>query len=807
MRRLRFVTAVALVAWAVCGARAHSQPPVAEPPEAATAAPLERSSVLVLIPVQPGRPIFDLLSRGIAAEFLRGAAPPVALFVEHLFDMTAPPEVAAREFDLVKAKYAGQRIDAIIAIAHPRYLTVREDLGLSARVPLIFLAERASREVRPPNSVFVDVTATLLDSYRFLRPLFPASHDVALIGGAAAADRTANDETLVALRALLGADRVHDLTTLSLGEMRRRVDTLRPGTVLLVGSALTDRDGRRITLPILLSAVVPGHDRPIVVHNDVLLGQGVLGGALYRVEDVGARAAATTLRVLRGTAADSIGTVRLPAEYLIDARQLQQLGLPESRVPSAAQLLWREPPMWQAYRGWLIGGLSLLVLQSLLIAGLLAERRRRRESQRQLADRLRLQAVVAEISTEFANLPGDRLDAQILASLRRVGEALQIEECAILTLGPADGASRLVSRWPEGMHAPSSTSLLEEALLTWARPRLEQRQEVQVRDVARHVGALEHGDASHMDSMLFLPLSVDERVIGILALRHAFSQEWSAHVLGDLRTIGEIVATAVVRKRTDASMRQQLETLAHLNRVASLGELAASLAHELNQPLAAILSNAEVAQQLLAMSNPPVDELRDILSDVIADDERAGEIIRNMRTMLRRHQVEVEALDVNAVATEITRLLAHDVRLRSGTLAVSLGEHLPDVAMDATQLKQVLLNLVVNGVDAMASLHVRQPVELRTSAHDGGVLIEVRDQGPGIPSDILPRLFDPFFTTKPNGLGVGLAITRSIVDAAGGRIAAANAPGGGAVFSVWLPAAVARQHVTAAGMGAVGARG
>jgi C4-dicarboxylate-specific signal transduction histidine kinase len=235
-------------------------------------------------------------------------------------------------------------------------------------------------------------------------------------------------------------------------------------------------------------------------------------------------------------------------------------------------------------------------------------------------------------------------------------------------------------------------------------------------------------------------------------------------------------------------MRQQLETLAHLDRVASLGELAASLAHELNQPLAAILSNAEVAHQMLGMSPTPVEALREILADVIADDERAGRIIRNMRAMLRRHEVEAVALDVNTVATEITRLVAHDARLRCGEITLDLAAGLPEVTMDATQLKQVLLNLVLNGVDAMASLHVRQPLELRTCAGDGGVQIEVRDHGPGIHGEVLTRLFDPFFTTKPDGLGVGLAITRSIVESAGGWVAAANASGGGAVFTVWLPA-------------------
>ncbi len=173
---------------------------------------------------------------------------------------------------------------------------------------------------------------------------------------------------------------------------------------------------------------------------------------------------------------------------------------------------------------------------------------------------------------------------------------------------------------------------------------------------------------------------------------------------------------------------------------------------------------------------------------MIADDERAGDIIRNMRSMLRKVETDAVPVDVNAVATAITRLLTHDAQLRGGSLEVELGKDLPTVTIDATQLTQVMLNLVVNAVDAMAAMRVRRAVSLRTMATDGGVTIEVRDHGPGIAPDVLPRLFEPFFTTKPEGLGVGLAISRSILEAAGGRIRAENAAEGGARFLVWLPA-------------------
>ncbi len=739
----------------------------------------DRPSVLLLIPVPPGRSLFDQFSRGVAAEFLSSASVPVALSVEHLFDATASAQVSARQFEFVRAKYEGQRIDAIVAVGHPRYLDVRERLGLSSHVPLVFVAEQASRFDRPANAVFIELTSTLVDSCRFLRPLLPWPHTVALLGGSASADRETNAATLAALRVLAGEQSVVDLTDRDLAVMRQGVEALPAGSVLLMGSVLSDREGRSMTYQVLLSAVAPRRRLPVVVATDTLLGHGALGGLLYRIQEVGSKTAAVTLRLLDGESADRIGLVKLAPSPVVDAQELARFGLSEARLPPETTVMGRMPTMWEAYRPWILGGLSLLVLQTVLIAGLLAERRRRRESQRQLAERLRLQALVATVSSEFANLPGDRLEARIEECLTQVGTSLGLDGCAIFTLDAPDESARLVSRWSRPAVVARRPELADVDLIARERARLAHRLEVHARD----------GHDPAAGWILLLPLAVDEQVIGTFVLRHAFTPDWSMHVLGDLRTIGEIIATAVVRKRTDVSMRQQLEALAHVNRIASLGELAASLAHELNQPLAAILSNAEVAQQLLTAPEPPLGELRDVVADVIADDERAGEIIRNMRSMLRRHDVAASVIDVNAVVSDVGRLVAHDARLRSGEVELSLGEAVPRVLMDATQLKQVLLNLVLNAVDAMASLHVRQPVEVRTRAQADGALIEVRDHGPGVPADVLPRLFDAFFTTKTDGLGVGLAITRSIVEAAGGRIAATNAPEGGAVFSVWFPAA------------------
>jgi C4-dicarboxylate-specific signal transduction histidine kinase len=243
------------------------------------------------------------------------------------------------------------------------------------------------------------------------------------------------------------------------------------------------------------------------------------------------------------------------------------------------------------------------------------------------------------------------------------------------------------------------------------------------------------------------------------------------------------------RKRAEDEARRTLGTMAHLERVAAVGELASALAHELNQPLTAILANAQTAQEWLATPSPDLAELRDTVDDIVAENIRASEVIRRMRGMLKKGEFRSDAVDLNEVVREVTRLIANDALLRGASIDLELSPALPRVRGDAIQFQQVLLNLLVNGLHAVAdeSPH-RRRLSVRTAGVDGGVEVSVHDTGKGIAESDLPQVFAPFFTTKGEGLGVGLSISRSIVETFGGRIWAENDPDGGAIFRVRLPA-------------------
>jgi PAS domain S-box-containing protein len=265
-----------------------------------------------------------------------------------------------------------------------------------------------------------------------------------------------------------------------------------------------------------------------------------------------------------------------------------------------------------------------------------------------------------------------------------------------------------------------------------------------------------------------------------------------------------IVRDITERRRAEMQARALRDELAHVGRVTTLAALTGSLAHEINQPLAAVMTNAQAARRLIAAPVPDLAELRAALADIVADNQRAAEVVRRLRTLLKKDTSEYAAVDINESIREVIKVLQSDIAARHIALEVDLASDLPPVLGDRVQLQQVTLNLLMNAFEASEREDAgAKAVRISTALSDTTVVVTVEDGGVGLTDEQLPRMFEPFYTTKPDGMGLGLAICQTIVSAHDGAVSVARNASKGTTFSFSLPVlasdAVTQQAAVATG--------
>ena len=416
------------------------------------------------------------------------------------------------------------------------------------------------------------------------------------------------------------------------------------------------------------------------------------------------------------------------------------------------------------------------------------------EPQDRVTELIEQQTAISEVLRAIASSPHDLqpiFDA-ILDSATRLCRAdigtLRLSEEGGLRRVAVRGDPLLVSR------ARSSIPLLAEkgSLPTrWATSRLP-----------KHVPDLTALEGDHRDDFLItvvnagfrtglvLPLLKDNEIVGTISLGRKQVQPFTDKQISLFTDFAAQATIALESTRRERQYREMQSELAHANRVATMGQLTASIAHEIKQPIATARNNACAALNFLDKSPPDVAEVREALTCIVDDTDRTSDVVDRIGSLIKKAPPRKEVVDLNAAILEVTALTRSEAVKTGVAVGTLLADELPRIQCDRVQLQQVMLNLIVNAIQSMSGVEDgNRELQISTvSIEPDGVCVAVRDTGHGLRPESLPRLFEPFYTTKPDGMGMGLSICRSIIEAHGGRLWATKCEPRGALFQFTIPA-------------------
>jgi C4-dicarboxylate-specific signal transduction histidine kinase len=480
---------------------------------------------------------------------------------------------------------------------------------------------------------------------------------------------------------------------------------------------------------------------------------------------------------------------------MFDWRELRRWGIDERRLPDGSIVMYRELSVWELYKRQIIGVLAFCAILVLLIAVLLVERRKRLRAFIELDERVRFETLLSKLSADFTNLPTSKVDALVKQWLERLKDFLGDSTILFFEVTGTDGegfngSSVDLSSRPRAL--PVGTLKEDE----WCLSRLRRGLTINPANTPAAFSSEKNGEKPTADlkSLLAIPVSVNGATFALALETTKPHRVWPKDLEPRLRMVGEIFAGALERKRAGEELQKTRNDLAHVARLTAMGEMAASIAHEVNQPLAAIATYGDACVLLLSGESPNVKKSLEAINQIIKDSIRASEVVKRIRALVKKTSHEMSLQDLNQIILEMVAVTDADVLTRSIQLELNLARDLPWVMVDCVELQQVMLNLILNGIEAMSDITDRARELTITSSMNGGgqVVVTVQDTGVGLSAEQAQRIFDPFVTTKPNGLGMGLSITRTILQAHGGRLWAEPNEGPGAMFKFTLPAAGAK---------------
>jgi signal transduction histidine kinase len=663
------------------------------------------------------------------------------------------PEHEKRLVPFLSGKLAQAKPDVIISISRgATSFLVRHRAQIAPDTPTLYCCTPNS--TAGPLDIPADIPGIIIQydwagTLALAERLQPNAKTLVVISGASALDRNWLQDATRGLQPFMTKYETKFLSGYGYDALLNEVSRLPRDSIVMLMPIFDDglglfRIGTEVALNIARASTAPVYS-PVAT----LFGGGIVGGNMDSLAAQGVKAADYTLEILAGKSPSELPhETRLPLHYRVDARELERWGLREASLPPGTSVEFREPELWEEYEREIVATLLGIAALIGIIGLLLAQIRKRRQAERSLKeseDRMAFAAAYGNIGFWSMDIATSRLWAT--------------------------------------EHCRSMFGIARDASLTWDAFRTA----VHPEDRQAFGECLQFAARVGLPGSEFRITPPGRGMRWYVCRGRTLSDETGT----PLRVSG-VFADVTARKTAEAEAELQRNEITHLMRVAALGELSGGIAHELSQPLAAILANAQAAQALVGAGRWDKEMITQILEDIVEEDRRAGQVIHRLRRLLKKGERQSALLNLNELVHATLGLLHSELLDRRIALKVDLHSELPLVSGDTIQLQQVLLNLMMNSMEAMTStaLAERKLCVATQVTREGYVEVILSDRGCGFTTDQLRRIFQPFFTTKQHGLGLGLAICSTIVTSHGGRLTLTNGDEGGATALISLPAAI-----------------
>jgi PAS domain S-box-containing protein len=708
--------------------------------------------VLLLYPYDNDRPFTESAGSAIRKRLVEKSPPKIDVFTDFLDINRFVGDVdEARAARYLADKHARVPPEIIIPLGTEAYRFAIKYRGIFApNIPIVFCCvtpELATAKDRPR-----DVTGDYGEfeagkTIALARRLQPNARNLIVVSGSSEID----GHWLAELRKQIDSYEKDLRTEYWVGvpyeTLLARASHLPPETIVIFVTVYGDGTGRSFVSAQVVEALARVASAPVYGPSDTYLGRGVVGGYMDSFSLMGTNAADLALEILAGRDPATIDPkLSQNRSFQVDARQLARWKMSERNLPAGTILSFKEPGVWEEHRYLVLSTVFVLLLQAIMITALLIQMYARRRAEASLKESEERWRSIFEMSTAGIALADHNFrfvatNAAVQAMLGRTDEELR--GLSSLDICPDEDRESL--------------KLLFKQVLEGKQQSYELVQQYRHKSgapvwVHAYVSRIQ-GNASKPP--LFLATTID----------------------------------ITDRKRAEASSRQALSELARVARLTTMGEMTASIAHEINQPLGAIVTFGSAGLRWLASETPDLEEVRASLRRIVNEGHRASQVISGIRAMLEKGSGAKERLDINELVGEVLMFAHGEIENQKVVIRTELEADLSQVLVDRIQLQQVVLNLVMNGIDAMSTLGDRARVLKVRSGQNGpsGVTLTVEDAGTGIDRSIVDRIFEAFFTTKAHGMGMGLSICRSIAVAHGGQLSVSPGFPHGSVFQLDLP--------------------